>query len=509
MTGDRELVDPAVRVGWCDSDQVVDRRNDVGDVDELPALGAGLFGCDRAGRVHDHRHVHATFVGVLLVPLERRVAALCPAPRVVGVAVRAADVVDLVDRLVGGLEDAVEELHLVHHTERPALLGGAVVGEHHEHRVVELAEVAQPVDEPADLVVGVIEECGERLLQSARQPLLVLGKIVPGVDAGIAGGELGALGDHPEFELAPEPPLAHDIPALVVPAPVLVEIAGRCLVWGVGGAERHVGEERTVGADALRVGQHREQLVDQVFRHVVAVLGLGGRLDRVVVAHQLGVELVGLALEEAVEAVEAAAERPLVERTGGRALFHRGEVPLADAERGVARLAQHLGDRGGVVADVAELVRESGAEVRHGTHPDGVLRAPGQQRRSGRRAQRRHVEVRELQAVGGERVDVRRVDVGAVAAELGEPGVVEQHQHDVGRVGAGVWRLRRTTAPSRRRCVRSCLRIEMVVSCWAPPGRCPHRPDRPTLTHASSTINTFLGVLLSSISGQPHTRRET
>ena len=72
----------------------------------------------RSGAVHDQRHVDAALVGVLLVPLERRVAALRPAPRVVGVAVRAADVVDALDRLVRRLDDAVEELHLVHHAER-------------------------------------------------------------------------------------------------------------------------------------------------------------------------------------------------------------------------------------------------------------------------------------------------------------------------------------------------------------------------------------------------------
>ena len=110
------------------------------DVDELIALGAGLRGRDAAGRVHDHRHVDAALVRVLLVPLERCVAALCPPPRVVRVAVRATDVVDPSDRFVGRLEDAVEELHLVHHAERAALLRRAVVGEDDQHRVVELAE---------------------------------------------------------------------------------------------------------------------------------------------------------------------------------------------------------------------------------------------------------------------------------------------------------------------------------------------------------------------------------
>ena len=150
-----------------------------------------------------------------------------------------------------------------------------------------------------------------------------------------------------------------------------------------------------------------------------------------VVGHQFGVELVGLALHEPVEPVEPTRQRPLVERAGGRALLHRCEVPLADGERGVAGVAEHLGHRGSVVRDVAEHVRETRAEVRHRPHPDRVLRSAGEQRCPRRRAQRRHVEVGELQSACRQRVDVRGVDVRAVAAELGEPGVVEQHHDDV------------------------------------------------------------------------------
>jgi hypothetical protein len=50
---------------------------------------------DAVGPVHDQRHVDAAFVGVLLVPLERGVAGLGPTPRVVGVAVGPADVVEV------------------------------------------------------------------------------------------------------------------------------------------------------------------------------------------------------------------------------------------------------------------------------------------------------------------------------------------------------------------------------------------------------------------------------
>ncbi len=75
--------------------------------------------------------------------------------------------------------------------------------------------VAQYLDQPADLVVGVVEERRERLLEAGREPLLVLGQVVPGVDAGIAGRQLGSLGDDAQLELALEPAGSHDVPALV------------------------------------------------------------------------------------------------------------------------------------------------------------------------------------------------------------------------------------------------------------------------------------------------------
>ena len=86
--------------------------------------------------VHDQRVAHAAAVGVLLVPLQRRVAGLGPAPGDVAVAVRAADVVQPLDRLVDVLADAVEPLHLVEHAGGAALLAGAVVGESDEEGVV-------------------------------------------------------------------------------------------------------------------------------------------------------------------------------------------------------------------------------------------------------------------------------------------------------------------------------------------------------------------------------------
>ncbi len=377
MPGHRELLDPSVHPGRGDAHEFVDRRSDVGDEGELIAPGSGRIAGDPFGPVHHHRHVDPAFVGVLLVPLERGVAALRPAPRVVGVAVRAADVVDALDGLVGRLEDPVEELHLVHDPERTALLRCAVVRQHDEHGVVELSEPSQSVDEATDLIVGVVEERGEGLLESTRQSLLVLREVVPGVDTRIAWCEFGPLRNDAELELALEPALAHDVPALVELPAVLCEVLRWRLMRCMRRSEREVGEERPIGAHADTVGDHPQCLVDQILRQVIAIVGARRRRDGVVVGDQFGVELVGLALHEAVEPVEPTRQRPLVERAGGRTLLHRREVPLADRERGVAGIAKHLGHRCGVVRDVAEHVRKPRAEVRHGPHPDGVLRSAG------------------------------------------------------------------------------------------------------------------------------------
>ncbi len=69
--GDRHLFNASVPVGRRNAEQFVDGRGDVGDVDELRPLRAGLVGTEPVGPVHDHRHMHTALVGVLLVPPKR------------------------------------------------------------------------------------------------------------------------------------------------------------------------------------------------------------------------------------------------------------------------------------------------------------------------------------------------------------------------------------------------------------------------------------------------------
>ena len=88
-----------------------------------------------------------------------------------------------------------------------------------------------------------------------------------------------------------------------------------------------------------------DRLVGEIFGEVIALFRRLRRLDLVVVVDEVGVVLVRVAAEEAVVALEAAAERPAVVGARGADLLGRRQVPLADAVGGVALLQQHLGEK--------------------------------------------------------------------------------------------------------------------------------------------------------------------
>ncbi len=193
-------------------------------------------------------------------------------------------------------------------------------------------------------------------------------------------------------------------------------------------------------------GEVADRLVDEVGGEVVAGRVVAGGGDVGVVAHQLGGVLVGLGVEEPVVAVEAAPERPPVERPGRARLGEPGDVPLADEVVAVAVRPQELGEGRDVGGDLAAVAGEPAVEVGEAAHADRVVVAARQQCRPRRRAHRGRVEPGVAEPLGGEPVDGRRGDLGAVATEVGEPDVVE---HDEQHVGALRWRRRRR--PPRRR----------------------------------------------------------
>jgi hypothetical protein len=173
------------------------------------------------------------------------------------VGARAAELVEERQVLLDPVGEAVEELVLVHRAARPALAGGAVVGDEHDHRVVELAARLEVVEQPPDLVVGVAQEARVDLGHAAEEPLLVVRERVPGADGvelrpalsvraplvhiGVDRRELGVRRDDAHLLLPVEHELAvalvaHVEPALVPVGPLLRRVV-RC-VAGAGGRSR-------------------------------------------------------------------------------------------------------------------------------------------------------------------------------------------------------------------------------------------------------------------------------
>jgi hypothetical protein len=168
------------------------------------------------------------------------------------------------------------------------------------------------------------------------------------------GVELGVLGDHAELLLVREDLLAQLLVAAVEQlhrADLVHPLLGR-VVRRVGGARRVLDEDRLVGLDLV----HARHVVDRVVGHagdqVPARLALE-RIDLRGVAEQVGLPLVGVAADEAVEVLEAHAGGPLVEGPDLAGREGRRVVVLAEPRGGIAVVQQHAADGGLVLADDA------------------------------------------------------------------------------------------------------------------------------------------------------------
>ena len=208
----------------------------------------------------------------------------------------------------------------------------AVVGQKQDNGVVQLFRRLQVREKLTKLRVGVLEETGERLLQRHREVAGVLGHVVPGLDASVARGQLGAIRDDAHFLLPSKPLVANRVPADIEIASISVDVLLGRLVRRVRRAEREVEEERLAGVDRLMVAEKSDSMVDQVLGQVVALFRTPRRVDQVVVVDEFGIELIGLAREEAVVAIKSPLERPVMERSGLTHRVDRAEVPLANGE---------------------------------------------------------------------------------------------------------------------------------------------------------------------------------
>ena len=226
------------------------------------------------------------------------------------------------------------------------------------------------------MVVGVGLVPGPHLGHPTEQGLFVVAQRIPGtdvveirplvaVDAGridhrVHRGQLGAVRDDVAELLHPlERFLGVDVVAVVEHALVLVgPLLGR-VVRGVPGAGGVVHEERLVGSDLLRVGDHADRTVREILAQVVPVFHRVRLVDRLVVLHQVRIPLVGLGAQEPVVPVEPAMGRPRPLRCRHAQLVGRSQVPLAERIGVPALLLEPLGDRGRVERDDPVAARET------------------------------------------------------------------------------------------------------------------------------------------------------
>ena len=149
------------------------------------------------------------------------------------------------------------------------------------------------------------------------------------------------------------------------------------------GAGAEVHEERPIGRHLFQVGDELLGLLGQVGHVVVALLGRLRRLDEVIVIGEPGRPLIDFAAEEAVEAIEAAAERPPLAIAGQVHVLRGRQVPFADRERGPAERRQHFGEEAVGERDPAVGAGEAGRAFGDARHGVGMMIAAGQERRIG------------------------------------------------------------------------------------------------------------------------------
>ncbi len=202
----------------------------------------------------------------------------------------------------------------------------------------------------------------------------------------------------------------------------------------VGGSGRVIEEERLVRRNHLCVLDERQRLVGDVDREVVALLRQLRLLHRVVVVGEIGVPLVRLGTEKAVEALETAPKWPVLL---GRRVVHLvlgTEVPLPDDVGVPAELAEHRGDHRALSGDMPAGVREPRCGLGDARHRVRRVVATRQETGARRRAERRRVEVRVQQPPIGDPLDVRRLDQTSERLHRREADVVEDDVEHVRRV---------------------------------------------------------------------------
>ena len=350
----------------------------------------------------------------------------------------------------------------------------AVVGGEHDDRVVPLPHGLEVGPEPAEVLVDVVDHPGEDLHVAGEDLPLVVAEVVPRLDGmpglGIARRKFGVRRNDPHLELTLVALPTDLVPASVVHAAVLLDVVDLRLQRRMDGTVGEVHEEGFGGMRCPNLVDHVDRLIGEVVGEVVVVGVLVDRNVVVVLVEPVWLMEVREAVEDPVVPLETLLQRPTVARTGIGEMRVLAEVPFADHERGPAVVAEQFGHRDGVATQFMGVAGEAGIAVSDVPHARHVVVEAGEHRGARRRAHRIDMEVGVAHTTGSEGVEVGRVDLGAVAGEVGEPEIVGQHHDDVGRTSGR----RREGRPGRfgRREDPSDLSVETVVGLWGVAHEC-------------------------------------
>jgi hypothetical protein len=151
---------------------------------------------------------------------------------------------------------------------------------------------------------------------------------------------LGVRRHHAQLLLARQHLLAILVPAHVELALILLDPFRCDVMRRVHRAEGQPGEPGLVRLHRVVLRRPADGAVDEILGQVITLLGQARLIDGFPIEKELGVPLVAVSAEEAVEAVEPkyGTGRPAIVGAGDRSLLRGRVVPLADAEARIAVL---------------------------------------------------------------------------------------------------------------------------------------------------------------------------
>ena len=282
----RHLFISADRQWRLNTDHIQKCRHKIRGVDELMAQFA--LGLDPL-RPRDHERIaNAAAMGILLVAPQRRVGCHRPAQRKIRMSVRPADIVDALQFFRDRLRAKIIRPHRVDKTQRPALLAGAIVGQHHNQRVVPHARGFEECDQPREMLIRMIEHSCKCRLKAREDAALVFAVLVPGFDAVITRRHPGLL-RHKTHRLLPrQAPFALHVP----PMPEVLVVALDQIAWRLmrrmARPESQPCQPRQIGTIRHVIGDKANGLIDEIRRQVIAGL-IGARwIDMRIVGDKFG-----------------------------------------------------------------------------------------------------------------------------------------------------------------------------------------------------------------------------